>query len=419
MFAYKTNSADYLDYVASTLSREQILADPDLCLLLENPYIKDNMEIALRWNAAKYGDYQDKYDFMEYLMCNGPELDADTILHYRAKADSDPVCMEIAYSYLSNVDTLSELRKSKYKKETGDCFTNPCFYMGKFSAMMGSCGDVRSTYSPFNYLGNWINGTLTHEAKAKVKADVLLKQNIITPEKHKEMVEAGKKLDEEERKKRESENSSAAVVGSQQTVRPTVTNVPKGDNKPDPPPPAGMRACFENTVIPAMKKGWNMMMAQIFEGNAEFTDELIKNTNCVMNAQRVGDWMAQPLAEMIDLVSKANVKRQLGDCARLWSQVRRLRIFGSENAYGPITADQLVGNTYTDGTPMNPIANPTPTAEQASSTIAAASKAKKNIQTKAKQKKLKKRTTTSNPKGSKQVVDSTGRTRTLVSKTSK
>ena len=167
-------------------------------------------------------------------------------------------------------------------------------------------------------------------------------------------------------------------------MRPTVTNVPKGDNKPDPPPPAGMRACFENTVIPAMKKGWNMMMAQIFEGNAEFTDELIKNTNCVMNAQRVGDWMAQPLAEMIDLVSKANVKRQLGDCARLWSQVRRLRIFGSENAYGPITADQLVGNTYTDGTPMNPIANPTPTAEQASSTIAAASKAKKNIQTKAK-----------------------------------
>ena len=148
-----------------------------------------------------------------------------------------------------------------------------------------------------------------------------------------------------------------------------------------------MRACFENTVIPAMKKGWNMMMAQIFEGNAEFTDELIKNTNCVMNAQRVGDWMAQPLAEMIDLVSKANVKRQLGDCARLWSQVRRLRIFGSENAYGPVTADQLVGNTYTDGTPMNPIANGTPKAKEASTTIEAASKAKEAIETKAKAKK--------------------------------
>lgn len=390
MFAYKTNSADYLDYVAATLSREQILADPDLCLLLENPYIKDNMEIALRWNAAKYGDYQDKYDFMEYLMCNGPELDADTILHYRAKADSDPVCMEIAYSYLSNVETLSEIRSSKYNKETGDCFTNPCFYMGKFSAMMGSCGDVRSTYSPFNYLGNWINGTLTHEAKAKAKADVQLKQGIITPEEHKKMIEAGKKLDEEEKQKQTSENSSDAVVGSQQTVRPTVQNVPSAENKPAPPPPAGMRACFENTVIPAMKKGWNMMMAQVLEGNAEFTEELIKNTNCVTNAQRVGDWMAQPMAEMIDLVSKANVKRQLGDCSRLWSQVRRLRIFGSENAYGPVTADQLVGNTYTDGTPMNPIANGTPKAKEASTTIEAASKAKDAIETKAKAKAKKK-----------------------------
>jgi hypothetical protein len=145
-----------------------------------------------------------------------------------------------------------------------------------------------------------------------------------------------------------------------------------------------MRPCFEGGVIPSMKKGWNMMMAQIFEGNSEFTNELIKNTNCITNSQRVGDWMAQPMAEMIDLVSKANVKRQMGDCARLWSQVRRLRIFGSENAYGPITADQLVGNTYTDGTPMNPIANPNPTAEQASSTIEAASRAKKNIQTRAK-----------------------------------
>ena len=214
MFAYKTNSADYLDYVASTLTREQILADPDLCLLLENPYIKDNMEVAILWNKAKYGDYQDKYEFMEYLMCNGPELDADTILHYRAKADSDPVCMEIAYSYLSNVETLSQIREKKYNKETGDCFTNPCFYMGKFSAMMGSCGDVRSTYSPFNRLANWINGSLTHEAKARAKADVQLKQNIITEAEYKKIIEDAKKLDEEEKRKKENENSGTAVVGS-------------------------------------------------------------------------------------------------------------------------------------------------------------------------------------------------------------
>jgi hypothetical protein len=72
MYAYKTNSADYLDYVASVKSRKEIMADPDLCLLLENELIRDNMEMAIRWNEAKYGDYQDKYDFMEYFMCNGP-----------------------------------------------------------------------------------------------------------------------------------------------------------------------------------------------------------------------------------------------------------------------------------------------------------------------------------------------------------
>jgi hypothetical protein len=86
MFAYKTNSADYLDYVAASISREELLNDPDLCFLLENPYIRDNMEVAFAWHAAKFGDYEDKYNFVEYYLCNGPELDADTLLHYRALA---------------------------------------------------------------------------------------------------------------------------------------------------------------------------------------------------------------------------------------------------------------------------------------------------------------------------------------------
>lgn len=41
------------------------------------------MEVALAWNNAKFGDYQAKYDFVECYLCNGPELDADTLLHYR------------------------------------------------------------------------------------------------------------------------------------------------------------------------------------------------------------------------------------------------------------------------------------------------------------------------------------------------
>ena len=95
MFAYKTNSADYLDYLASVMTREEILADPEKCFLLENEYIKDNMEIALRWEAAKLGSFEDKYEFVEYLVCNGTELDADTILHYREMCSCVWTCRNI------------------------------------------------------------------------------------------------------------------------------------------------------------------------------------------------------------------------------------------------------------------------------------------------------------------------------------
>ena len=60
MTPYKSNSALYLDYLATVRTREQIEADPRLCVFLNNPYIKDNMEIALLYNAAKTGDYVDK-----------------------------------------------------------------------------------------------------------------------------------------------------------------------------------------------------------------------------------------------------------------------------------------------------------------------------------------------------------------------
>jgi hypothetical protein len=111
MRPYKSNSPHYLDYIAAAKTRDEIKADPKLCVLLENEYIKDNMELALRWKEAKYGDYQAKYDFAEYLMCNGPEIDADTILHYREMALLDPVIVEISYSYLSNTEVLQKLRK--------------------------------------------------------------------------------------------------------------------------------------------------------------------------------------------------------------------------------------------------------------------------------------------------------------------
>ena len=38
-------------------SRKEIEADPDLCLLLENPYIKDNMEMAVLARNLKTAEF--------------------------------------------------------------------------------------------------------------------------------------------------------------------------------------------------------------------------------------------------------------------------------------------------------------------------------------------------------------------------
>lgn len=387
MFAYKTNSADYLDYVASVKSRVQIMADPDLCLLLENPYIKDNMEMAIRWNKAKYGDYQDKYDFMEYFFCNGPELDADSILHYRNKAYNDPVCMEIAYTYLSDTNTLSDIRKNKYNKDTGNCFNNPCFYMGKFSAMMGNCGDSKNTRSAFNCVARWVNACLHDEKIAKIKNDILVGK-ISKEEGQKQIQKYKQKLQQEEAAKKSAPAAGTSPTGAGDTVETGVGDKPKAepDKTQDPPPPANMRQAFSQGIIPTLDKGFKMIWAQITQGNQAFTKELLDVSNTSLNAKKVGDWMCQPVSEMLDLVTKANVKRQMGDCARLWSQVRRLHLFSNENKYGPIRADMIVGDTNTDGTPKQPVSNPQPAVNESSAVIANYHKQKPKQKTKPKTK---------------------------------
>lgn len=54
---YISNSPKYLDYIASTMTREEILADDRLCKLLNDPYIKDNMETALAYAEAEAGRF--------------------------------------------------------------------------------------------------------------------------------------------------------------------------------------------------------------------------------------------------------------------------------------------------------------------------------------------------------------------------
>lgn len=358
MYAYKTNSADYLDYLASVMTREQILADPDKCFLLENEYIRDNMEIALRWNAAKNGGYAEKYEFVEYLMCNGVELDADTILHYRTKCNTDPVYNEIAYGYFNDGETVKKIRKEKYNKESDDCFSNPCFYLGRFSAVMGSLGDTKATYSPFNIIADWLN-SCSCEKKAEAMYGQQLQQGLISQAEYDAKIQEAKMRDQRE-----------AMSQNREYVAPSGGSIPRGQEAADRHPSCGCgRPCFEGGIIPSVAKGWKMLMGALFEGNAEFCDELAESTNCFTDSLRTGDWMSPAMSEMLDLTSKANVKRHLGDCSRLWSQVRRLRLFGPENAYTVVSPADLHEGTNVDGTPTQPLGNPEPCAQDMTVTL--------------------------------------------------
>lgn len=359
MFPYKTNSADYLDYVASAMSREEILADPKFCSLLENPYIKDNMEVALAWHAAKFGDYQDKYNFVEYYLCNGPELDADTLLHYRALAQADPVIMEIAFSYFDDPVVLSEIRETKYgkkkKNDWTDCFTNPCNYLGDFSGVMGSMGDSPNYDTYFNIIGERFQHWWHDEDKHLEGIQTLMTQMGGDPP------------------QKQGSSASGAKGISGQVIQPRQPNNDSNGASPG-------SAHLKSKMRPNHVKGWHELGCLIFENDKQFADELQKKyTNSIIHIPKFGDAFCGAFGDAIALVDKANVARMLGDCQRMWSQVRRLRIFGSDNQYSPITSDQLVPSKLPDGTPSKPLANPHPTPNQSTAGISAGQAAMEKV----------------------------------------
>ena len=166
--------------------------------------------MAIRWAKAKTGDYQDKYDFLEYFMCNGPELDADTILHYRAKSFNDPVVMEIAYSYFSSSESQREIRekrKNKYGKNLDDCFQNPCFYLGRFTPMMGELGNENNTYGLFSYMARKLK-VLGEKKKLIAQVEEKRRLGHLTPD------AAQKQINEIEKKFSNSSNDTSMVQPS-------------------------------------------------------------------------------------------------------------------------------------------------------------------------------------------------------------
>jgi hypothetical protein len=95
---------------------------------------------------------------------------------------------------------------------------------------------------------------------------------------------------------------------------------------------------ISTNVRPSYTEEWIKLGKAIFKNDVEFARGLAEKTkwSCPL---KMGDWMGRNIAKSIDLLDKANVARQLGDCFRMWSQVRNFRVYSSDNQYTPITSD--------------------------------------------------------------------------------
>ena len=284
-FVYSSNSPEFLNYIAHSKTRNDILNDPKLCVLLEDPHIKDNMELALLYRAAQYGNYEDKKEFLGFFMANGPELDTDTIMYFREKILHNSVYMEIYRQEFSNISVIDNLRIEKYNKDTTDtddtknCLQNPCNYLGPFSSSIGLLGDDKN----FNTLSNVFS---------RITSD--------------------------------SDNKETTTWGN-------------------------IRQHVISKVIPNIEKSYRVMMGNMSASFAEFGEKLNK-IGLGKETQTVGDSKAEEKATDIASAVKVNVVSNLGDCARIWENMRRLRVYDpSKNVKAPLAT---VGNKTADGNPV-------------------------------------------------------------------
>ena len=346
MTPYKTNSALYLDYLATMKTRQQIEADPRLCVFLNNPYIKDNMEIALLYNAARTGDYSDKMAFVEYLMCNGPELDADTILHYRTRVALDPVCTEIAYSYYNDVTQLEELRKTKYGKggdgDDYNCFTKPCFYMGRFSASVGK----HATYENAKSIWNCFGEAFYYSSETRKKRREAAQQQA-TPQPPKNPSSITRTV-----LNGAASGARAVDAATNPAAAPATSDDnpvhPSGNQQPE-PNPLPVEYALGGWIPTSLKKGWGAITSLC---TANFKDTCIALQEAGnLDSSQYGDPLAAPFTAKVEILKNANIKRVMGDCARLWDHARRLEIFNvASNASSPISPS-AEGSNSTNGLP--------------------------------------------------------------------
>lgn len=158
MFIYKISSIDKLLTVVK--NREYVENNPELCKLLENPLIKDDTELAIRYNEYKLNYPNAGKDFVDYFYTHGPELDTGSLIEWRKKIQNDPELYEYASYNDTQIETIWNNKQSdtssgySWVGDLFDCLSKPCQYLGLISPSIGSLADTQAKYSSKNTNGS-------------------------------------------------------------------------------------------------------------------------------------------------------------------------------------------------------------------------------------------------------------------------
>lgn len=178
MFIYNFGQVEKL--IAIATSRERIENDPNLCKLLENPYLKDDTELAIRYNEYKRGKPNAAKELVDYFYYHGPELDTGTLKDWRDIIIKDPTLHSIAKENEIRLDEITNEKfkttdpnfdpasSSDYSALKGgflgnlfDCLSRPCSYTEPISELLGTCGDSNSKYNLKNIFSDDDEASMT------------------------------------------------------------------------------------------------------------------------------------------------------------------------------------------------------------------------------------------------------------------
>lgn len=144
-------------------SRSYVTSNPELCELLENPFLKDDTELAIRYNEYESGKPGAGEDFVDYFFTHGPELDIGTLEEWRDIIINDQELYQ--YGVNINLDAIWENKRNNQDENYSwltdmfDCLARPCQYLDAISDAIGmSMGQMKELYKPENGITPWTSG---------------------------------------------------------------------------------------------------------------------------------------------------------------------------------------------------------------------------------------------------------------------